>query len=727
MKHKLFIPLALLVLGSTTAKSQVISITTAHTQLVLQVKDNHRLYQTWLGARLSPDTDLATLPQPMLVPTSASISGYEAYPVMGTEDYYEPALEIRHADGNPTSVLRYVSHSQQAISGGTETVISLRDEVYPLSVTLHYQAYDADDIIRQWSEISHDERGDVYISRYASAMLYFEAPRYYLTEFGSDWAKEMQMEQTELSFGKKIVDSRLGSRADMISQPFFEVGLGSPVSEDHGIVLMGTLGWTGNFRFTFEVDHDRALRVLGGINHDASRYLLRRGQVFRTPDLLYTLSFNGSGQGSRNFQQWALSHQLYKGDADRLTLLNNWENTYFDFNEYRLTELFSEARDLGVDLFLLDDGWFGNKYPRKDDHAGLGDWHPTREKLPHGIPYLVEKAGEAGVSFGIWIEPEMVNPQSELAEQHPDWILRLPDRDTYYFRNQLVLDLANPKVQDHVFSVVDNLMRENPDLKFMKWDCNSPITNVFSPYLKQNQGNLYIDYVRGLYSVLNRIQQKYPDLLMMMCSGGGGRADYEGLRYFTEFWCSDNTDPVERLFIQWGYSQFMPAKAMCAHVTNWNSSASVKFRVDVAFPYKLGFDIGLKTMADDDMRYCQQAISEYNRLKPVIYSPLLYRLYSPYEGQHCAFMRVNNDQSHALLFAYDIHPRYGERLLPVKLQGLDANRRYHVREISLMPGQQSWLPDNDRTFTGDYLMKAGLRVLSTNDMVSHIIEINIAE
>ena len=699
--------------------AQTISITTDHTQLVLQVNSQKRLCQTYLGERLSGQTDLSGLSMPQAGLSSSCIRGLEAYPVMGTEDYYEPTFEIRHADGNPTSVLKYQQHSQQ----GDLTSIVLRDEVYPVEVTLYYKVFPKEDIIQQWAEIRHEEKGKVYLGRYASSMLYFEAPNYYLNEFASDWAKEMQMLEQELKFGKKVVDSRLGTRANLMAQPFFEVGLGGPVRENEGTVLMGTLGWTGNFRFTFEVDNQHVLRVVSGINHDASSYLLRKSDVFRTADFFFTLSQNGLGEGSRRFQRWMMNHQLHKAKDDRMTLLNNWENTYFDFNEEKLVALFGEAKDLGVDLFLLDDGWFGNKYPRKDDHAGLGDWQVTKDKLPQGVPYLVKKAKENGVAFGIWIEPEMVNPKSELAEKHPDWLIQLPSRDTYYFRNQMVLDLCNPKVQDFVFGVVDDLMQENPEIKFMKWDCNSPITNIYSPYLKENQGNLYVDYVRGLYKVLDRVQEKYPDLYMMMCSGGGGRSDVVGLRYFTEFWCSDNTDPIERLFIQWGYSHFMPAKAMCAHVTEWNRRASIKFRVDVAFQGKLGFDIGLKGLSNDDRQYCREAIKEYKRLKEVVWSPNLYRLVSPYEGQHCVVQRVDDSKSKSVVFAYDIHPRYGETILPTRLMGLDAEAKYRVKEICLMPGKQSWLPCNDKVYTGDYLMKVGIKVTSTNDLVSHIIEV----
>ena len=712
-----------MLVGMTANAKNMISIHTNNVQLVLEVKPNGRLYQAYLGEKLSNATPLDLLFMPCANQTSPMWAGSEAYPVMGTEDYFEPALQLTHNNGNPTSVLKYVSHTQTARNGATETVVKLRDEKYPLNVNLHYLAYAKEDVICQWAEISHGENKPISLGRYASAMLYFEEPTYYLTEFSGDWAREMQMSQTQLNFGRKTIDTRLGTRAAMLASPFFEVGLGSPVSENHGKVLMGTIGWTGNFRFTFEVDHNNQLRILAGINPDASTYTLDRGKTFRTPEFIFTLSTQGTGQGSRNFQRWALNHRLYMAQEDRMTLLNNWENTYFDFDEQKLNNLFGQAKSLGVDLFLLDDGWFGNRYPRNDDKAGLGDWQANRAKLPGGIPALVKGANEQGVDFGIWIEPEMVNPESELARNKPHWILRLPDRETYLFRHQLVLDLTNPEVQDFVFGVIDGLMKENPNIKFMKWDCNSPITNIFSPNLKARQGNLYVDYVRGLYAVLQRVQTKYPKLYMMLCSGGGARCDFEALKYFTEFWCSDNTDPVERIYIQWAFSHFMPAKAMCSHVTDWNKTASVKFRLDVDFSCKLGFDLDLKHLSPNDLAYCQAAIKEYNRLKPIIFAPNLYRLVSPYETNHCALMRVNDNQTHALLFAYDLHPRYNETIINTRLQGLDPTATYRVREICLMPEHESRLPFHNQTFTGDYLHKVGLKVLGGNQLDSRIIEL----
>lgn len=726
MKKILFAgALTLAALQMNAEESKVIRISTDQTDLILKVGENGRLYQTYLGEKLLHEADVNRFSWDIHAGSDGSISqrGWEVYSGSGNEDYFEPAVAITHNDGNTSTYLYYVSSSTSPVEGGTQTTINLRDDKYPVDVTLHYVAYPKENVIKTWSEIKHQEKKPIILSTYASTMLYFCRSSYYLTEFSSDWAKEARMSSQQLQFGKKVIDTKLGSRAAMHTHPFFEVGLDQPVSENQGDVLMGTLGWTGNFRFTFEVDNAGNLRVIPAINPYASNYELKADEVFTTPEFIFTLSYQGSSQGSRNLHEWARNYSLKDGKGSRLTLLNNWENTGFDFNQEVLANLMKEAKHLGVDMFLLDDGWFGNKYPRKDDHAGLGDWEVTHSKLPGGVPALVKAAKEAGVKFGIWIEPEMVNPKSELFEKHPDWAIHDTNRKTYYYRNQLVLDLSNPAVQDYVYGVVDKLMKENPEIAFFKWDCNSPITNIYSPYLKDKQGQLYIDHVRGVYNVMKRVKENYPNVPMMLCSGGGARCDYEALKYFTEFWCSDNTDPVERVYIQWGFSQFFPAKAMCAHVTSWNKNTSVKFRTDVASMCKLGFDIGLKDMTADELAYCQDAVANWKRLQPAIMDGDQYRLVSPYETNHMAVNYVSKDQKKAVLFAYDVYPRFQEKLINVKLQGLDPNKTYKVEEINLMPGVDSALKSNGQTYTGDYLMKVGIEVFGFAATQSHVLEL----
>ena len=318
----------------------------------------------------------------------------------------------------------------------------------------------------------------------------------------------------------------------------------------------------------------------------------------------------------------------------------------------------------------------------------------------------------------------MVNPKSELFEKHPDWVIKQPNRETYYYRNQLVLDISNPQVQNYVFGVIDRIMTENPDVAYFKWDCNSPITNIYSPYHKENQGNFYIDHVRGVYNVMKRVKEKYPQLPMMLCSGGGARMDYEALKYFTEFWCSDDTDPYERLYIQWSLSKFFPAKVMASHVTNWNKKTSVKFRTDVCSMCKLGFDIDLKPLkGTPDYQFMQEAVKNWERLKPVILDGEQYRLVSPYETNHCAINYVSKDKSHAVAFAYNLHPRYKEPLLNVRMQGLDANKQYTIEEINLMPGTKSKFDFNGKTFSGDFLMKIGLNMFEAEEGTSHVFEL----
>ncbi len=689
-----------------------IKVSTDEVDLIFNVAEDGRLYQCYLGKKLTHDADLAYLPK-----------GTEAYLTHGMEDYYEPAIHIVHNDGNPSTLLKYVSHESRQVSPDvTELVITLKDEEYPVTVKLYYVAYLKENLIKTYTEICHKEKKPVSLQKYASSMLHLNNAEYYLTEVHGNWASEAHLAEQKLEFGKKVLDTKLGARAAMFCSPFFQLAVNEPAAENRGEVLVGTLGWTGNFSFVFEVDNEDKLRVISGINPYASEYSLAPGEIFRTPDFYFTYSLNGMGQASRNFHSWARKYQLKDGQGTRLTLLNNWEATYFDFNEEKLIGLMDDAAELGVDMFLLDDGWFANKYPRSSDHQGLGDWDETKDKLPNGIGYLTEKAKEKGVKFGLWIEPEMVNPKSELYENHKDWVIHLPNREEYYFRNQMVLDLSNPKVQDFVFGVLDDLKTKYPDIAFFKWDCNAPIINIYSTWLKNRQSHLYIEYVRGLYNVLDRVAAKYPDLPMMLCSGGGARSDYEALKYFTEFWPSDNTDPIERLFIQWGYSQVFPAKTMCAHVTTWNKKASIKFRIDVAMMAKMGFDVKLVDLTDHEKDFCKRAVKTYDEIKPVVWEGDMYRLVSPYGNNHTSTMYVDGTKDRAVLFAFDMFPRYAEKTLPVRLEGLDADKMYRVKEINMM-GTRSSLKGNDMVYSGEYLMTVGLNVFSSRQMNSKVIEI----
>lgn len=702
--------------------AQIIPIETANNAVVLKVNKQQEVSMIYFGQRLMDKSEYSSAASQLRQPSDPSGVMDAAYSSAGSRNLLEPAISVVHADGNPSLALRYESFEVKEVEPGVKlTTVHLKDPVYDFEVNLFYKAFIKNDVVEQWSEIVHHEKGSVTLDKFASANLYWTGKAFWLKQYHGDWAKEMRPEEQQLTHGIKTLDSKLGTRADLFQPPVFMVSLNKPATEDEGEVMLGSVEWSGNFRIDLELDNQSNLRIIAGMNNYASAYRLKPGEVFSTPKFLYTLSMEGKGKASRQLQAWAREHKLLDGKGSRLTLLNNWESTYFDFDEDKLKGLLKDTKDLGVDLFLLDDGWFANKYPRNDDHAGLGDWQPNRKKLPNGIKTVVKEADRIGVKFGIWIEPEMVNPKSELYEHHPDWVIKQPDRPEYYFRNQLVLDLSNPSVQDFVFGIVDSLFIKNPSLAYIKWDCNSVIYNAYSAHLN-GQSHLYIDYVRGLYKVLARIRKKYPTVPMMLCSGGGGRVDYGALQYFTEYWPSDNTDPLERIFIQWEYSYFYPAIASANHVTNWGKQP-IKYRVDVAMMGKLGFDIPVNKLEAIDLKFCQDAVKEYDKIKDIIWHGTQYRLSSPWENDVASLMYVNDNKDKAVIFNYLVSNRYkAGSLLPIKWKGLDAAKKYRVHEVNLYNGAKSTINDQtNQLYSGEFLMAVGFNPVINSSRSSVIL------
>lgn len=684
----------------------IIPVITEHNAMLLQAGKDGDLKTIYFGRKLADEAEYKKIAG--VSHSSGDYTGVlnSAYTPSGSRNLAEPAISVTHADGNRSLDLKYVSHQVDQISDNVSQLrILLRDPVYAFEVTLYYKLYYKEDVVEQWSVIRHHEKGNVVLDKYASANLYLKADSYWLTQYHGDWAREMQPEETRLTHGIKTIDSKLGTRANLFEPSMFMVALNKPAGEDEGRVLYGSLEWSGNFKIDLEVDPQDNLRVIAGINNYASPYVLKSGEDFTTPEFLYTFSDNGKGDASRKLHTWARNYKIPDGKGSRYTLLNNWEATYFDFNESKLGGLIRDTRKLGVDLFLLDDGWFGNKYPRNGDHAGLGDWQENKEKLPNGLVSLVKEAQTEGVKFGIWVEPEMVNPKSDLYAKHPGWVVKQPKRPEYYFRNQLVLDLANPAVQNFVYDIIDSLFIKNPGLAYIKWDCNAVIYNAHSNYLNKNQSQFYVDYVKGLYKVLERIRSKYPNVPMMLCSGGGGRVDYGALKYFTEYWPSDNTDPLERIFIQWEYSYFYPAIASANHVTDWGKQP-LKFRVDVAMMGRLGFDIVVGKLNATDLLFCQNSIKTYSGLKPVVWQGDQYRLADPGKSSVASVMYVDSTKKTAVMFNYLVNYRYGAESKAIVLKGLDPIKNYSVTETNLYPGTKSAL-EGQTVYSGGFLMTVG--------------------
>ena len=715
---------------------------------IITVLKNGQLGQLYFGKKLHDRESFAHLLElrhrPMAVCTYEGDSTFsmehikQEYPSYGAGDMRYPAVEILQENGSRITDFVYQTHriydGKPALAGLPATYtedskeaqtleIELKDELIHTTLILYYTIFEELPAITRSAKVIYHGTEKIVLERAMSCSVDLPDHDYQMIELTGAWGRERAVTERKLQYGIQGIYSMRGCSSSNFN-PFLALRREN-TTEACGEVYGFSLVYSGNFLAQAEVDTYDVTRVTLGIHPDRFSWEMKNGDEFQTPEAVMVYSnrgLNGMSQAFHSLYRARLARGYWR-DRPRPILINNWEATYFDFNEEKLIGLIGDAAGLGVDMFLLDDGWFANKYPRSSDHQGLGDWDETADKLPNGIGRLVEEATKKGIKFGLWIEPEMVNPKSELYEKHKDWVIHLPNRDEYYFRNQLVLDLSNPKVQDFVFGVVDDLMTKYPGIAFFKWDCNSPITNIYSSYLKEKQSHLYIDYVRGLYNVLERIKTKYPDLPMMLCSGGSGRIDYEALRYFTEFWPSDNTDPIERLFIQWGYSQLFPAKTLCAHVTTWNHDASIKFRTDVAMMGKLGFDIKLSDLNDNEKKFCRDAVTNYNHLKPVVLEGDMYRLVSPYSGNHTSTQYVGKDKKGAVVFAFDIYPRYGEKLLPVRLQGLDAGRQYRVKEINLMPGTNSSLQGNGELFSGEYLMTVGLNIFTGQRLNSRVIEV----
>ena len=698
--------------GQTRAEPRLINVSTEGTSLTLLAAGDGRLYQLSYGRPR----------QSLTAPARTPAREDEFYPQAGNGFVLEPAVQAVHVDGNTSTDLVYVSHETNAVDDNVaHTRVSLRDGHYPFFVTLHLRAYRREDVIEQWAEIRHDEEAPVTLSRFASSSPVLKADAYWLTQLQGNYMREAGLVEERLTPGLKILDSKLGVRAHQMRNPSFLLSMEGPAREESGEVYGGTLAWSGSFQLAFEVDWTGRLRALAGINPFGSQYRLARGKAFKTPAVLWTWSGEGKGRVSRNFHRWARKYGIRDGGRPRPVLLNNWEATRMDFDEQKVVALFDGARELGAELFLLDDGWFGNKHPRDNDRAGLGDWQVNRRKLPRGLSHLADEAKKRGLAFGIWLEPEMVNPLSELYEKHPDWAIKQPNREPLFGRNQLVLDLTRPEVREFAWKVIDDTLRPNPGITYLKWDANRYVTQPGSSWLgRGEQQHLLIEYQWALYDVMERMAKQHPNVLAMVCAGGSGRVDYGALRYFHSFWPSDNTDPLQRVYIQWGFGHFFPAAAVSAHVTDMGHRP-VKFATDVALSGAFGVDRDVQRMTPEERKTVAAATKLYKeRLRDVVLRGDLYRLESPYERPRAALSYVSEDRTRAVLFVYQL----GESAFgPIKPRGLDPSKRYRVREVNLPEGVGSRLALHEKILDGATLMEEGLTSPLRRALESAVVEL----
>ncbi len=700
--------LLLLALAALPMQARQLHLATPHMSLVLQADEGQQARYVYFGNRLS-DGMAGLLP----APTGGRM---DAYPAYGARDCAsEAALSVRHADGNMSTELLVTGSEQQ----GEVTTIHLADPKYKFTVDLKYKAFADVDMIEAWTEITNGEKGTVELLEFASAVLPIRRGDVHETHLHGAWANEAMVEETRLGPGQLVVRNRDGLRNAQTDHGEVMFSLEGPARELTGDVIGAAICYSGNYRLTTVTDETEYHYFLAGMDNENSSYRLRKGETFQTPPLAFTFSKEGLSGASRNFHRWGRAHRLAHGDTPRMILLNSWEGVYLNVNEEGMDQMMGDIAAMGGELFVMDDGWFGGKYKRTYDNAALGDWVVDTEKLPGGLDTLLSDARRHGVKFGIWLEPEMANTKSELFDNHPSWIIKAPQRDPVMGRGgtQVVLDLSNPEVQDYVFSVFDNLLSKYPEIAYIKWDCNAPLMNHGSQYLSADlQSHLYIEYHRGLESVIKRIRAKFPDIVMQACASGGGRVNWGFLPGFDEFWVSDNTDALQRVYMQWGTSLFFPAMGMASHISAEHNHQTgrilpLKYRIDVAMSGRLGMEIQPRNMKENEREMCRKAIGEYKEIRQTVQTGDIYRLLSPFDDKGAAsLMYVSGDKSQAVFFWWKTRVFWNDHLPRVKMAGLDADRLYKVRELNA--NGNDVVAANGKQFTGQYLMDAGLEISS---------------
>lgn len=708
VKNKIYL-LASCTLLAGNMWAQNICISTPQTSLVLNAPTGGELKYLYYGSKLS-ETDLQNI-------NEAKNCDHTAYPVYGMNCPSETALSVRHADGNMSTQMEIVGVDTDKEAQSTLTTVRLKDKVYPFYINVCYKAYTNVDMIETWTEISHSEKKPVCLTLFASAYLPIRRGNVWLSHLSGSWANEGQLTQEPLQPGMTIIKNKDGARNSHTSHAEVMFSLDGTPQENRGRVIGAALCHTGNYKLRIDTDDSDYHQFYAGINEENSSYTLSKKEIFRTPAVALTYTDEGLSGASRNFHKWGRMYKLAHGNKVRDILLNSWEGVYFDINQKGMDQMMGDIASMGGELFVMDDGWFGDKYPRKNDSSSLGDWVVDKNKLPEGIEGLIRDAKKHGIKFGIWIEPEMANTTSELYEKHPEWILKAPQRDPVLGRGgtQVVLDLANPEVQDFVFKVVDDLMTQHPDLAYIKWDANMPIMNHGSNYLTaDNQSHMYIEYHRGFEKVCQRIRAKYPDLIIQACASGGGRANYGYLPYFDEFWVSDNTDALQRVYMQWGTSYFFPAIAMASHISaapNHQTFRTIplKYRIDVAMSGRLGMEIQPKNMTDEEKDLCRKAIADYKKIRPIVQLGDIYRLVSPYDHQGVAsLMYTSPEKDKAVFYWWKTEHFVNQHLPRVTMAGLDPEKTYRITELNRIDNQP--LAFEGKTYSGAYLMKNGLEI-----------------
>lgn len=627
----------------------------------------------------------------------------QEYPSYGYSDLKSPAYDVFNSDGNNISMLKVTDikikdgvynpcglpHILQKDNTAQTSYITLCDEVINLEVTLIYTVFDEYDVIIRSAEFKNLSDKPIRIDRAYSSCLELYTEKRDVIYFPGSWARERYMERAEIRHGEKIdiSNARGGSGHNM--NPFAIV-CNENANENYGEAIGFSLIYSGNHSTYIESDADLNLRIMQGINPQDFSYTLNPNENLETPQSVICYSLNGIGGVSREL------NRLYRNNLcrskwankDRPILINNWEATYFDFTEDKLVSLAKTAKETGIELFVLDDGWFGS---RNDDFQGLGDWFVNKSKLPSGIDGLSQKINDVGLKFGIWIEPEMVNPNSDLFRAHPDWVIHVPNRQPTLSRNQLILDLTRKEVRDYIVKSISNILSQG--VSYVKWDMNRPMTDMPRP------GYNY-EYTLGYYDILDRLTKAFPHILFEGCASGGGRFDAGALHYVPQIWTSDNSDAVARLKIQYSTSIGYPLSSISAHVTaspnHQNGRITpLKTRADVAYAGMFGYELDITQMSNEDIEEIKKQISFYKSIRTLIRTADFYRLQSPYETNYCTWQAVSPDKNEAFVMSCKIETVRDKENNYIKLYGLDSSATY----TDTLTG---------KTYYGDELLNRGI-------------------
>lgn len=655
------------------------------TGYALGLNNEGRLIHRYWGVRLPYREDY---PVAMTSAGWASFSGpdhlnKEEYPGYGGLSYIDPCLKVTFDDGVRDVALRFDTVEQSA----DELHIRLRDAVYPLTVTLHYRVHVEDDLIERWVTVLNTGERPVTIERAFSAQWHLpQGIDYRLTHVNGRWADEMHLQRELLMPGIKVLESRRLTTSHH-HNPWFALDHGH-ADEDAGEVWFGALAWSGNWKLSAEVTEFASTRLSLGVNDWDFAWRLDAGQSFTTPASYAGYTCEGFGGASRRLHAFIRETVLPHKQLAHKVLYNSWEATLFDVDERSQLELARHAAAMGVELFVMDDGWF---HHRNTDNAGLGDWWPDEQKFPAGLATLIAGVNALGMDFGLWVEPEMVNADSDLYRAHPDWVLHFPTRPRTEARNQLILNFARPDVQNYILEQLDHLLSEN-NITFIKWDMNRNVSEPGWPDAAGDPREIWVRYVQGLYAVWDTLRTRHPEVIWQSCSGGGGRADLGILRLADQIWVSDNTEATARLAIQEGFSYIFPANTMEAWVTDaGNALVPLTFRFHVSMSGVLGVGGHLLHWSEDERAQAKQLIAQYKEIRHIVQDGDLYRLRSPQSHAFSAHMYVSRDRKEGVLFAFRTHMPDPVDLPLLYLRGLDPDARYTVENIQGARSGKAWM------------------------------------